>query len=151
MDSSINTITPYNEAVIVSLITEIYTILLKLRYIESSQLNYPPPNGYPLNKSLCVSLNLSPAVISLIEKLPCPIDEETALSFEFLTESRAVVYTDDKDLKESRDPNNAGTLEDIRLDYLLPSDVALTIGRLYGVSLVLDTKESLCYPFLFLF
>jgi hypothetical protein len=94
---------PYDEATIVSLMTEIYTILQKLCYIEPSHINYPTPAGHTLNQPLCASLNLSPAVISLIQKLPCPVDAETAVDFDFLLESRTVVYTNDGDLQESRD------------------------------------------------
>ncbi|KAH8812548.1 hypothetical protein F5884DRAFT_785752 [Xylogone sp. PMI_703] len=133
----------YSEATIVSLMTEIYTILLKLRYIETSDIIYPPTDGHVLDEALCASLNLAPAVISLIRKLPCPVDVETARTFDFLLETRTIVYTDRRDLWASRDPDHSGTFDDlIRPDYLLPSDIALTVGRLYGLSLVLDTDSN---------
>ena len=57
------------------------------------------------------------------------------MNFGFLLESRTVAYTDGKDLQESRDPESAGTVfEHVRLDYLLPSDVAMAIERSHGLS-----------------
>jgi hypothetical protein len=58
------------------------------------------------------------------------------------------VYLDDEDIKESRDPEHDGSPEELRLDYLLPTGVALTIGKRYGKSLVLDTKDSGCFVFI---
>lgn len=132
----------YDEQAIISSINTIYDLLLGLQYLKAGEIIYPSPSGHSINEELCRSLNLDERVISLMRRLPCPRDVETSTDFDFIEETRCPVYLDDEDIKESRDPENDGSPEELRLDYLLPTDIALTIGRRYGKSLVLDTKES---------
>lgn len=65
-----------------------------------------------------------------------------ASDFDILDETHVPVYTEESDIEEGRDPVLARTMEDMRLDYLAPADIALTIGGFYGTHLVLDTQES---------
>lgn len=141
---------PYDEEAIISSMKTIYDLLLNLQYLKLDEIIYPPPSGHAINEELCRSLNLDDRVISLMQRLPCPRDIETSTDFNFIEETRCPVYLDDEDIKESRDPENDGSPEELRLDYLLPTDIALTIGMRYGKSLVLDTKESRCCVFIVL-
>ncbi|KUJ18112.1 uncharacterized protein LY89DRAFT_684036 [Mollisia scopiformis] len=135
-------IEPYDEKTIINSITVIYELLLDLKYLERDEIIFPPPSGHVINLDICQTLNLDQRVVSLMQQLPYPKDVQTSLDFDLIDETRSPVYTDDDDIEECRDPENAGTPEDIRLDYLLPTDVALTIGKRYGTNLVLDTKEN---------
>jgi hypothetical protein len=131
---------PYNEDVIISLMIKLYTILINLGAIKPDDIVYLPASGHHNNTKLCESLHLVPRVISLMKRLPYPA---VSWDFEIIYETRAPVYTEDREIEEWRDPDLAGTMEDLRLDYLAPTDIALTIGGLHGKCLVLDTEESL--------
>lgn len=135
-----NVVEPYSEDSVVSSMTRLYKILIDLDVISPDDIVHPPASGHSINLQLCESLHLEPRVISLMKRLPYPAPSS---DFEILYETRVPVYTDDIDVKEGRDPYLARTMEDLRLDYLAPTDIALTMGGLYGKHLVLDTKESL--------
>jgi hypothetical protein len=65
-------IEPYDEDEIVSAMKAIYDILIQLDQITPDQLVYPPASGHSINTELCESLNLEPAVISLMKRLTYP-------------------------------------------------------------------------------
>jgi hypothetical protein len=69
---------------------------------------------------------------------------QDSLHFNLIEDSRALVYTEDEDIKATRDPENGDIPEALRLNYLLPTDIALTEGSRYGTSLILDTQASWC-------
>ena len=58
----------------------------------------------------------------------------------------AYSFLRDGDILESRDPENLaprpGEKSELRLDYILPHDVALSHNLRDGMTLVLDTKDS---------
>ncbi|CZR53267.1 uncharacterized protein PAC_03145 [Phialocephala subalpina] len=134
-------IEPYDEQAIVSSITAIYDILLALKYLVHEDIIYPPSSGHQINVQLCEFLSLDKRVISLMQRLPYPNTGEDFWQWELIHDSRTMKYIDEDDIKEGRDPEKAGW-DDPRFDYLLPTDVALTIGGRYGTTLVLDTKEN---------
>lgn len=140
-------IEPYNEQALVSAFPTIYGLLLDLQYLQRDEIIFPPPSGHQINLELCRSLKLDDRVISLMQRLPYPKDVQGSLDFYIIDENRCFVYIDDNDVKDGRDSESAATGEELRLDYLLPTDNALTHGSRYGTSLVLDTKESGCFIF----
>jgi hypothetical protein len=136
------TIEPYDENKIVSAMKAIYDVLIQLDQITPDQLVYPPLSGDSINTELCEFLNMDPRVISLMKRLTYPKSIQDSLQFNFNEDSHALVYTEDEDIKAGRDPENGGTLEALRLDYLLSKDIALTEGSRYGTNLILDTQVS---------
>ena len=138
---------PYSEEAIVSAMTALYQFLIDLDIIRPDQITFAPEAGHSISTELCESLHLDPKVISLMKWLPYPIDRQASWEFDLLDESRTPPYTDDNDIKDGRDPDFPGIGDGPRLDYLAPTDIALTIGGRYGVTLVLDTQESLCLLF----
>lgn len=152
-----STTSPYNEATIVSLIEEYYSLLLSLSYLRASQIVNPPPSDHLINEKLCNSLGLDTAVISLMKKIPYidgpysasdgELDEEASAYGCLLfpgswTGSLAYSFLRDDDILESRDPYATGT-QGYRLNYLLSHDVALAHNLRDGMTLVLDTKASM--------
>lgn len=134
-------IEPYDEEAIAASMATIYKLLIDLNYLKENEIIYPPPGGHTINLELCQSLKLDQRVVSLMQQLPCPRDLETSFDLDIIGETRGPVYVDDDDVRDGRDPENAGTGV-LRLDYLLPTDIALTIGKRYGKSLILDTQAS---------
>jgi len=106
----------YDEATIVSLMTELYNILVALDYMPASMIAYPPHN---IDLNMCQSLGLDPAVVSLIQHLPYPTDSEVARHYALFDQTPAAVYTEVDRLRRSRDPEQPFP-EDARLDCLLP-------------------------------
>jgi hypothetical protein len=135
-------IEPYDEYEIVSAMNAIYYIFIQLDQIKPGPLVYPTASGHSVNTELCESLNLKPALISLVKRPTYPKSIQDSLHFNLIEESRALVYTEDEDIKAGRDPENGSTPEALRLNYLLPTDIALTEGSRYGTNLILDTQAS---------
>ncbi|KAG8161964.1 hypothetical protein KVR01_007729 [Diaporthe batatas] len=151
-----STTSPYNEAMIVSLIKEYYSLLISLSYLRASQIVSPPPSGHVINEKLCNSLGLDAAVISLMKKLPYidgpysagdgQLDQDASAYGCLLfpgswTGSLAYSFLRDDDIMESRDPYATGT-QGYRLNYLLGHDIALAHNLRDGMTLVLDTKAN---------
>lgn len=147
----------YNEATIVSLLEEYYSLLVSLSYLHASQVINPPTSGHEINESLCNQLGLEAAVISLIKKIPYidgpysdgELDEDASAYGCMLFPgswcgARAYSFLRDHDIIESRDPEADGT-EGVRLNYLLSHDIALAHNLRDGMTLVLDTKASMPY------
>ena len=138
--------TPYNEAEIVSLITELYSLLIKLSYFNYNDVSFPPKNGHQINEDICRNLHLDSAVISLMKKLPY-INGDLRYGIYLFPGSIPYCFLQDGDILESRDPENLpqkeGVEETIRLDYILPHDIALSHNLRDGMGLVLDTKASI--------
>jgi hypothetical protein len=140
---------PYDESTIVSLWTEVYRLQEALAYFPASDsVIYAPPEGHAINLDLCERLQLSPAVVSLLKRLPYPKDDWIAKEWPIIQKCPAVVYTDDNALFVTRDPEKAPIIvhkDEIRLDYLKPSELALTLGTAddAGTSIILDTDSSM--------
>ncbi|KAF8863515.1 hypothetical protein BDZ45DRAFT_722290 [Acephala macrosclerotiorum] len=132
---------PYDEQAIVSFLTKIYKFLLDLKYLKDEDIIHSPLSGHQINLQLCEFLHLDPRVISLMQRLPYPRTGEDVWRWELIHDSRTMNYLDEDDIKEGRDPEKAGW-DDPRLDFLLPTDITLTVGGRYGTTLVLDTKEN---------
>lgn len=134
--------TPYNEDEIVAIVTEIYKLMVKLCYVSSDAITWPPSVGHKINMTLCEELHLDPSVVLLIKHLPYPRDLDNALKMDLSPFSRPYCYLDDGELRCSRDPERV--LHRCRPDYLLPTDLALSFNPRDGMSVVIDTKESGC-------
>lgn len=129
---------PYDKSQIITLITEYYHLLFTLRYYDPEDVDFPPPEGREIDMAFCQSLNLSPKVVSLMQHIPCPTTDHTMLGYDFLLpNSHANTFSNKRFVENSRDPE---TFE--RLDYLLPTDIALTVMGDEGQNLVLDTSKS---------
>jgi hypothetical protein len=140
-------IPPYSEAKIVELVTKIFQMLIDLQHIPSSLVIFPPADseaGHRFSEQindLFESLNLSPAVVSLLRHLPHICESRADRIHLFLPESVAICYGNEKSLRMSRDPR--GTYEEIRYDHFLPAEVALTqLGGLYGHMPILNVDDS---------
>lgn len=84
-----------------------------------------------ISLELCERLQLSPSVVPPIKRPPYPKDEWVANEWAIIQECYAVVYTNDKALLITRDPERARMAikeAEIRMDYLRPSELALTLG-----------------------
>lgn len=132
---------PYDESRIVALITEYYHLLFTLCYYNPEDIDFPPLEGREVDKALCQSMNLTPEVASLMRHIPCPTNDHTMLGYEFLLpNSHANSFVNDRLIEDGR---NTETFE--RLDYLLPTDIALTLMGDEGQNLVLDTSKSVAH------
>lgn len=141
----------YNEDDIVSALSQIYEVFLDLGYLQPEKLILPPDDtGRHVvdHQRLQDELNLSPRVISLVERLPYVVDVERD-EFQFYVEAMPINYLDEKHRSESRIPgnipyfaNSAG--EPIDSFALLPQDIALSYPyNGDGFTLILDTEMSM--------
>jgi hypothetical protein len=132
----------YDEETIVTQITTIYNLLVKLSYFSSDQVTFPPEGGHSINEELSHSLHIAPQVISLMKKIPYVVD---GYHKPIMWQSRAFEYLLDEEIRNGRDPELAGVADDdeIRLDFLRPWEVALTCWLDDGSSVILDTKSSM--------
>ncbi|KEQ87306.1 hypothetical protein M438DRAFT_166593 [Aureobasidium pullulans EXF-150] len=129
---------PYTESDIIALITQYYHLLFQLHYISPSSVSFPPPTGRILNLQLCHSLYLTPAVISLMQHLPCPRDEGIMLEHDiFIPGSFANSFVNDRFIKLGRDPEIGE-----RDNFLKSTDIALSIMGDEGSFIVLDTEKN---------
>jgi len=128
----------YDGSQIIDLVTEYYNLILSLNYLSADEVDFPPPEGREIDQELCKSFDLTPEVISLMRRLPCPSAECTMLEYEmFMPNSFANSFVNSKLIELGRDPE---MLE--RLDFLAPSHIGLSIMGDEGVWLVLDTARS---------
>lgn len=131
--------TPYNESEIVSLITEIIKLLLIFGYHAAHRIDWAPPGGHAINETLCTELNLAPAVVSLLKRLPYADEDFESgkiRDFHLFPCSPYYNYRRDDLLRVSRTAEEKGrhTLE--------PWDIALTVGFNEGSDVILDTRDS---------
>ncbi|KGO39831.1 hypothetical protein PEX1_010030 [Penicillium expansum] len=132
----------YDEETIVTQITTIYNLLVKLSYFSSDQVTFPPEGGHSINEELCHSLHIAPLVISLMKKIPYVVD---GYHKPIMWQSRAFEYLLDEEIRNGRDPELTGVADDdgLRLDFLRPWEVALTCWLDDGSSVILDTKSNI--------
>lgn len=131
--------TPYNEDEIVSLITELYELLVKLAYIGRDDITWPPSGGHAINEDSFRELQVAPEVISLLKRLPY-VDENFRHVLHLFPNSEPLSYLQDSDVERSRDP--AAYPHRPRRDYILPHDIPLTGPGDEGPYFVLDVRES---------
>ncbi|KAJ5088800.1 hypothetical protein N7456_012416 [Penicillium angulare] len=144
----------YNEETTITQITTIYNLLHKLSYFNRprdeifpySEISYPPADGHTINEELCHELHIAPEVISLMKKIPYPVD---GYHKPILWQSRAFEYLHDSAIRDGRDPENADTGDDdddgLRMDFLKPWEVALTswMHADDGIIVILNTKSNI--------
>lgn len=94
INTTTTTIEPYEEAKIVSLLTQIYDTQQLLCYFpDDSSIVYAPPEGHHIDEATCKRLNLAPAVISLMKRMPYPRDADIMKHYHLVNETRAAIYT----------------------------------------------------------
>ncbi|KAJ5887261.1 hypothetical protein N7504_011308 [Penicillium tannophilum] len=133
---------PYNEEKIITQINTVYNLLLKLSYFTPDRINFPPEDGHIINKELCRSLHLTPAVVSLMKRIPYVID---GYHKPIIWQSRAYEYTRDEEIRNGRDPERTDAVfdeDELRMDFLRPWELALTCWLDDGISVILDTKSN---------
>ncbi|KAJ5634468.1 hypothetical protein N7528_002310 [Penicillium herquei] len=144
-------VSSYDEGIIVAQITTIYSLLHKLGYFNRprdevfpfNEIAFPPAGGHVINEELCSELHIAPEVVSLMKKIPYPVD---GYHKPLLWQSRAFEYLHDQEIKDGRDPENADTGDDaLRMDFLNPWEVALTCCMHVddGMSVILNTKSNI--------
>ncbi|KAJ5256739.1 hypothetical protein N7478_012843 [Penicillium angulare] len=133
---------PYDEETIVTQLTSIYTLLHKLSYYCPGDVVFPPAGGHTINEELCYELLLTPEVVSLIKKIPYTVGGYEKPP---LLQSRAYEYLNDDDIRNGRDPENTGTSEPLRMDFLKPWEIALTcwVQMDDGFSVILNIKSNI--------
>lgn len=130
---------------IIELLKELYHLLIALCAIEEHQISFSPTSGHSINVRLCTSLHIDAVVISLIKKIPYLKQREAQLQFCPFPHGHPFVYIDDEEISRGRDPDRtpADGIPPLRLDYLLPHDIAFTFPSTPDdSSVILDTKES---------
>lgn len=131
----------YDEDTIVSLIEEIYNILIRLSYIPSNFMQYVPPKGHKLNESLCFSLNLQPRVIALLKRLPQPVQLEPSQEFELIPGSKACHLMSDDVIRLGRAVQEVSDEKKVATSHVGQYDVVLTMFN-GNADLVLDTQDN---------
>jgi hypothetical protein len=132
----------YDGSVILAFWGELYTNHQLLCYYPASAIAWAPAGGHSIDLDLCSSLNLDPAVISLMQHLP-QVRTPPYRNYDFLEETHQVDYDTADHLRSARDPY-ALTEDDVRDNYLLPQDIMLTCGTSpYGICMILDTRASM--------
>ncbi|KAG4434584.1 hypothetical protein IFR05_009940 [Cadophora sp. M221] len=138
--------TPYNEDLIVSLLTKLYNLLIEIGYLPSETVVFPPPTGHDINVALCEALNIDPAVISLMKRIPYTnhrVNDSEQLEYPIFQGAWMYNFLQDDDTEQSRDPEWGPWSDDARREYILPHDLALTGAEDPDMEwLVLDTKEN---------
>ncbi|GAM86245.1 hypothetical protein ANO11243_042570 [Dothideomycetidae sp. 11243] len=93
---------PYDEATIVSLMTQIYESKLKLGVILPGDVIFAPPGGHNIDLSEISNVPLDSKVTSLMKRMPLP---RYGAEFDFVLGARPVPYLDKWHLARSRDVN----------------------------------------------
>lgn len=131
-----NAAAAYNPDEVVSLITQLYELLIAMGHWPKGSIQYPPHINPPVNEELAAQLGYAPAVISLMQQLPYSVsnDEEDYI----LGRTRFANYTDDEDLREGRHPSPYQWIPDCPdLDpWLMP----LMLPNREGWNVMLDTN-----------
>jgi hypothetical protein len=137
---------PFDADKIISLWTKLLTLQIDLGfYSDEDSISFPPPEGRPVDETICQELNLSGEVIALMKRLPCPSTFDEAWHSTIFNESVAIPFTDSEMIRSSRDLENRGSGPGglFRPDYMNPEDLVLVIEKdESGYHLILDTKAS---------
>jgi hypothetical protein len=132
----------YDESVILALWGEIYTNHQLLCYYPASAIVWPPTGGHAIDLDVCSSLNLDPAVISLMQHLP-QIRTYPYTNYDFFDETYQLNYITADSIRGARDPDVPDEYK-VRDHQLLPQDIMLTYGMsLHGFCMILDTRASM--------
>lgn len=112
-------------------------------FVEANFIEWPPADGHPINNKLCEDFDLDPAVISLMRKIPYIKSDPYGhgdMAFNIFPELPQVRYLNYDLLRLGR----YADVDDTRNQLLEKHDFALTATEMYGTSIILDTKESMC-------
>lgn len=135
----------YSEDVIVNLIIQILTLLMRLGHVNRNDFVFPPEGGHILDEALCIELNLAPSVVSLLRRLPYFSKTSFSECVQIWPGSFMPNYLDPSHLRLSRrildlPGTNIETTEPV----LQPQDVILLfqIEADLGENWILDTQAS---------
>lgn len=140
--------------------TAIYTHFEAISHIPDETVTHPhasPP--IPLPEGDMAEIPLHPLVLELLPQLPYPVSYESSCSFEILPRTRAVPYTVEGQLRNTRDPLMYYPDEEPRVGegnvlgagYLKPEEILLTTQLPQGKTLILNVAEGTVGSFKFLF
>ncbi|KAJ7924406.1 hypothetical protein B0H13DRAFT_1978302 [Mycena leptocephala] len=94
----------YNPDEVVSLITQLYELLVNMGHWPEGSIHYPPHTNPPVNEELAVQLGYVPAAISLMNRLPYLTSRVNEHDSEIVSRTRFADYTREEDLREGRSP-----------------------------------------------
>ncbi|KAF7343481.1 SWIM-type domain-containing protein [Mycena venus] len=131
----------YEPDEVVSLITQLYKLLVTMGHWPEGSLRYPPHTDPPVNEELAVQLGYTPAAVSIMRQLPYVSSNINGWyddKYEIVARTRIADYTNDHHLKEGRRPYPYEYLDGCPdLDpWLLP----LMLPKRYGWHVMLDTN-----------
>ncbi|KAF7361900.1 SWIM-type domain-containing protein [Mycena venus] len=129
----------YNPDEVVSLITQLYELLVAMGHWPEGGIRYPPHTNPAVDEELAVQLGYAPAAVSLMHRLPYLTPEANGSDqFEIVARTRFADYTLERHLHEGRRPYPYLYLDgcpDID-PWLLP----LMLPRRDGSNIMLDTR-----------
>ncbi|KAJ7129166.1 hypothetical protein C8R44DRAFT_776066 [Mycena epipterygia] len=100
-----DTAAAYNPDEVVSLITQLYELLIAMGHWPEGSLRYPPHTDPPGNAELAAQLGYSPAAISLMHQLPYLVSKVNYDKDKYiLGRTRFADYTHEEDVREGRHP-----------------------------------------------
>lgn len=142
----------YDQQEIVTLITQYYELLAKMRYFPTSYIKYAPHDP-PIDVDLAKSFDLEPQAIELLQALP--YIEGYSNEDEFILGGSFADMRSLDVLMQSRDPGFAspeGGFDDENGEYMRPWEICINECGNHGTMMFLDTRNgessklSLVYP-----
>ncbi|KAF7925816.1 hypothetical protein EAE99_005851 [Botrytis elliptica] len=132
----------YDQQEIVTLITQYYELLAKMRYFPASYIKYAPHDP-PIDVELAKSFDLEPQVIMLLQALPYiegyNNEDEFILGGSFADMRDLEVFT------QSRDPGFVcpeGGFDDVDGEYMRPWEICINACGNHGTMMFLDIRNG---------
>ncbi|TGO21917.1 hypothetical protein BPAE_0193g00030 [Botrytis paeoniae] len=132
----------YAQQEIVTLITQYYELLAKMRYFPASYIKYAPHDP-PIDVDLAKSFDLEPQVIELLQALP--YIEGYRNEDELILGGSFADMRDLEVLMQSRDPGFAspeGGFDDENGEYMRPWEICINECGNHGTMMFLDTRNG---------
>ncbi|TGO50866.1 hypothetical protein BCON_0174g00120 [Botryotinia convoluta] len=132
----------YDQQEIVTLITQYYELLAKMRDFPASYIKYAPYDP-PIDVDLAKSFDLEPQVIELLQALP--YIEGYSNEDEFILGGSFADMRDLEVLMQSRDPGFAspeGGFDDENGEYMRPWEICINECGNHGTMMFLDTRNG---------
>ncbi|TGO42404.1 hypothetical protein BHYA_0009g00830 [Botrytis hyacinthi] len=132
----------YDQQEIVTLTTQYYELLAKMRYFPASYIKYAPHDP-PIDVELAKSYNLEPQVIELLQALP--YIEGYCNEDEFILGGSFADMRNLEVLMQSRDPGFAspeGGFDDENGEYMRPWEICINECGNHGTMMFLDTRNG---------
>ncbi|TGO82343.1 hypothetical protein BPOR_0855g00020 [Botrytis porri] len=132
----------YDQQEIVTLLTQYYELLAKMRYFPASYIKYAPHDP-PIDVDLAKSFDLEPQVIELLQALPYV--EGYSNEDEFILGGSFANMRDLEVLMQSRDPGFASPedgFDDENGEYMRPWELCINGCGNHGAMMFLDTRNG---------